>query len=192
MSEAPYILALDVATQMGVAEGRAGEPPRSYTVRLGDAECSMAERAGKATRWIAEQLLIDKPDWIYIEAPLTPNASKSADATVVALTLFGAIAGPAECKLRNVRTGNVQTVRKAFLGHARPSNPKQRAKAMCEALGWSPKTLDEADALALHWWATTKVAPRFYTPITPLLQAKINSPFDAAEAARNQRSRNNG
>ncbi len=192
MSDAPYILALDVASQMGVAEGRAGEVPRSYTVRLGDSECSMAERAGKATRWIAERLLINRPDWIYIEAPLTPNASKSADATVVALTLFGAIAGPAECKLRNVRTGNVQTIRKAFLGHARPSYPKQRAKAMCEALGWSPKTLDEADALALWWHSTTKHAPRFYTPIPPTLQAKINSPIDVAEAAKTERNRKNG
>lgn len=180
MSEAPLILALDIASQMGVAEGRVGQTPRSYSVQLGDDNYTLAERAGKATRWIAERLQVDRPDWIYIEAPLNPTASRSADATIVALTLFGAIAGPAHCKLRNVRQGNVQTVRAAFIGHGRPKDPKERAKAMCKALGWSPANLDEADALALWWWAGMKQAPRFYQPVTPMLQAKVNSTFNTA------------
>lgn len=180
MSEAPFILALDIASQMGVAEGRVGEIPRSYTIDLGDKDCTMAERAGKATRWIAQRLLIDHPDWIYIEAPLNPAASRDAKSTIVALTLFGAIAGPAQCKLRNVRQGNVRTVRAAFLGHGTPKFPKERVRSMCEALGWSPANMDEADALGLWWWAGMKHAPRFYTPITPMLQARVNSPFDTA------------
>lgn len=189
MSDAPFILALDVASQMGVAEGRVGETPRSYTVDLGDNNLTMPERAAKATLWIARRMLVDHPDWIYIEAPLNPVASRSADATIVSLTLFGAIAGPAQGKLKNVRLGNVQAVRRAFIGSGRPTHPKDRSKAMCRALGWSPKTLDEADALALWWWAGTKHAPRFYTPITPLLQAKINSPFDITAS---ERSHSNG
>jgi hypothetical protein len=187
MSEAPLILALDVASQMGVAEGRVGQVPRSYTVNLGDRDCTMAERAGKATRWIAERLMVDRPDWIYIEAPLNPTASRDANSTIVALTLFGALAGPAQCKLRNVGQANVQTVRSAFLGHGRPKMPKERAKAMCKALGWDPKNTDEADALAVWWWAGMKHAPRLYTPITPMLQAKINSPFDTDLKAKGAR-----
>lgn len=167
----PLVLAIDIATSTGIAIGRVGEKPTLFTVNFGR-DADMIMRVGKATLWAAEFLRLNRPDAIFIEAPMPPNASKNADATMTALTLFGAIAGPCHAKFRNVQTAHVQSVRSKFLGIARPDDPKSCAMRLCEALGWTPSNTDEADAAALWWFAGLRLAPQKVQIITPMMQQK--------------------
>lgn len=203
MSEAPTILFLDISkTCTGIADGRAGETPKFYSIRGNDVDTTAAMmRLGK---WLIDHTKVEKPDWLFFEAAMNlfpgeydPESGKvksktNPTTTVTLAKMVGVVEFVAGMKGIATRTANVQTIRSKFLGHGRPSDPKKRVQAMCRALGWAPANLDEADAGAGWWHASMTVAPRFYTPITPMLQAKINSPFDVAETARNQRSRNNG
>lgn len=191
MPEAPFIIAMDISKVCtGVAEGVAGETPRFYSIRCDGLDDITAMR--RLGDWLIQRTKVDKPDWLFFEAPIHPGAflgewdeekgkvrAKSNPATTITLAkLVGVVEFIAAMKGIQQRTANVQTVRKAFLGQARPKDPKKRAMAMCKALGWDPKNADEADAGAVWWHATMTAAPRFYTPITPMLQAKVNSPFD--------------
>lgn len=194
MSEPPFIIALDISkTCTGICEGVAGEVPRFYSLRndAGTDDITAMRRIGD---WLIQRTKIDKPDWLFFEAPIHPGAflgeydeekgkvrAKSNPATTITLAkLVGVVEFITAMKGIQQRTANVQTVRKHFLGQARPSDPKKRAMAMCRALGWDPKNADEADAGAVWHWATMTASPRFYAPVSPLLQAKINSPFDTA------------
>lgn len=52
-----------------------------------------------------------------------------------------------------VGKAHVQTVRKHFLGHGRPKNPKKHVMERCKTLGWPVPNHDAADAAALWCWA---------------------------------------
>lgn len=201
MSEAPLIIALDISkTCTGICEGRAGAAPRFYSIRNapGTDDVTAIRRLGD---WLINRTKVEKPDWLFFEAPVHPGAflgeydeekgkvrAKSNPATTITIAkLVGVVEFIAAMKGIQQRTANVQTVRKSFLGQARPKDPKQRAMAMCRALSWDPKNADEADAGAVWWHATMTVAPRLYQPITPMLQAQVNSPFDTAIRMKEQR-----
>ena len=66
MSNAPLVLALDIATVTGVCEGRAGEAPRMYTMRFGNPGDEHEDAFERALRWIAERLQVDRPDAIFV------------------------------------------------------------------------------------------------------------------------------
>lgn len=196
----PFILALDISKSCtGVCEGRAGERPRFYSIRAADLDNTGAMM--KLGRWLIERTQIDPPDFIYYEAAVSPaafigkydenkgkvRATTNPETTIALAKMLGAVELIAGMKHIAHRTAHVQTVRKGFLGHGRPSDPKKRVMAMCRALDWEPNNLDEADAGAVWWFATTQVSPRHYTPITPMLQAKVNSPFNVADDVRSAR-----
>lgn len=177
MSEAPFILGLDLATKTGVCHGRVGERPTFHTKDFGD--CDLVMLAGRAVRWSAELLQTMRPDAVFIEAPMSPHLSKNGAATEVALTLFGAVCGVMEAKYRNAQTARVQTVRKSFLSVGRPDNPKDCVMRLCRSLGWDPKNTDEADAGALWWHGGLLVAPRLTQIITPMQQQRALNPGSA-------------
>lgn len=190
-NSAPFILALDISkTCTGICEGRAGETPRLYSIRGEGVDVVKAMvRLGD---WLIKRSQVDHIDWLYFEAPIHPGAFlgeydedekkvKAKSNPNVAITLakmVGVIEFVAEMSDIKTRSANVQTVRKAFLGNARPDDPKQRARAMCRALNWPVENLDQADAAAVWYYACTQAAPRHYQPITPMLQAKVASQFD--------------
>lgn len=200
MSEAPFIIALDVSKSCtGVCEGRVGDVPKFYSIKGNDLDNTAAMM--RLGRWLIERTKVERPDFFFVEAAVSPaafigeydedkgrvRATTNPETTIALAKMLGAIEFVAGMKSIATRTAHVQTVRKSFLGHGRPSDPKKRVMAMCRALGWEPGNLDEADAGAVWYYAGTQVAPRFYRPITPMLQAKVNSPFETAEAARNAR-----
>jgi hypothetical protein len=186
----PMVLALDISkTCTGICFGRAGEVPRFTAVRGNDLDGTAAMML--LGHWLIDWIRIEKPDFVYYEAPVSPAAfmgKYDEDKGKVQMTsnphtaqalfeMTGVVKFICGMKHIATRCANVQTVRKAFLGQARPQDPKKRVKAMCDALGWLPRNMDEADAGAVWYFATQQVAPRFYAPITPMTQAKVSSMF---------------
>lgn len=51
------------------------------------------------------------------------------------------------------------TWRKEILGHGRPKNPKQEAKAFCEKMGIQVSSLDAAEAACIALWLDRKLSP---------------------------------
>ena len=177
MTEPPRILALDVATKMGVADGCVGEKPVFYTKKFAGEEHE--EIFADALRWIAEYLQVNKPDIVAIEAPLNLAATmgQSNPATVVRLNgLWAVIASAVKVKGGIIyRHVNVQTARRAFIGSGNlpGAEAKRRVFNMCKAIGWEPKDKDQGDAGCVHFWASTQFAPNLAPVITPMLQQRI-------------------
>lgn len=146
------VLALDIATKMGFAEGD-GSRPLFGQVRLKLPEDSPDRAVGNIACWLRDRLRLALPDIIVIEAPLNPVASlargNSYGTSSMAFELVGAVKGIARCYGVRVRQIHVQSVRKAFVGHGRPASGKQAVIDHCRALGIEVTTDNEADAVAL-------------------------------------------
>ena len=197
MGAAPYILSLDIATKTGVAEGRAGESPRFYTLDFARGGGSHGEIGSAALGWIAQRLTVGRPDVIYLEAPLRMGAASGQTNADTVLRLYGLYYVMLSAATRvGVRTRdvNVQDARGAFLGNRTVprDTAKQRAMAMCQHIGWTPGNLDEADAGAVHWFAMLKEAPGLAPQITPMDQHRIATHVEqeaiAKAAHRRQRA----
>lgn len=169
------ILACDLATNAGFAIGNAGEKPRSWSKRLRSTDDD-PERAFKRLGIdLRDLFMMEKPDLIVVEAPISMGGMverddknprgfkfKSKPETIYILTglvgvVFG-IAGPYGIAARKV---NVQTVRRHFLGVARPADPKKATVARCHMLGLMPRDCKDdnrADAIALHDYAAATYA----------------------------------
>lgn len=196
-TDRPFIIAFDVSkTCTGICEGFAGETPRFFSLRGEGIEVRKA--VANLGTWVIDRTKLDEVDLIAIEASIHPGAwrgdwdeekqkvvAKQDPMTGIVLSrLVSIVEFVADKKGIPTMNGHVQSMRAKFLGHGRPSDPKQRAKAMCRELGWEPKNLDQADAGVLWWFASMRRAPRFYQPITPMMQARVNSLFDQAHAAK--------
>jgi hypothetical protein len=202
MRAAPYILALDVSKRCtGICYGRAGDAPRFMSVRGNDMETVEAMlRLGK---WLIEFTKVEKPDFLFLEAAVNPAAfmgsynhdkgkvemSSNPETTIALAKMAGTVEFVAGMKGIATRLANVQTCRRAFIGsgNLKGEIAKPRVMAMCRALGWDPKNTDESDAGAVWYWATMQVSPRLYTPITPMMHAKVATEIDTAMAARKGR-----
>lgn len=166
----PLILALDVASTTGCAEGRPGEKPRTWKWRLGGEGATRPERLFSLLCHLSEHLAVSKPRTIVIEAPMS---LRGADTMML---LFGAV-GVCEAVARgrdvnDVLLANVQTVRRYFVDRARFKQTNDGKKAVmekCQALGWNPQGFDEADAAAVWAWACHTRYPRHAQHVEPLL-----------------------
>ena len=183
---APRILALDLATKTGVAVGCAGENPMFSTVTFANDGDDHEDVFERALRWFAEYVQVDKPDAIYLEAPLNLGAAMghtNADTILRLNGLWAVISAAAKTKRIKYRRARVQEIRKNFLGsgNLKGDEAKKRAFAMCGLLGWEPKNLDEADAGALHFWASCMEAPSSAPMITPAMQRAVATRVSGAE-----------
>ncbi|MGC0225169.1 hypothetical protein [Pseudooceanicola nitratireducens] len=149
------IVALDLATSTGVAVGTPNSDPIYWSVDLGKGS---EDRRFSKVLGMTHQLIVDhEPDLVAIEAAIGGNM-----ASPFLIGLVACVRGC--CANRGVRCQMYWNgaIRKHFLGKALttrdfPGLSKVKAKAAikntvvkhCEMLGWSPKTHDEADALAL-------------------------------------------
>jgi hypothetical protein len=79
---------------------------------------SPESRAGYFGWWLSERLEASLFDLIITEAPLSPAASKSGDATIAQFYLHGALQGVASAFGVDVTRAPVMTVRKHFCGQA--------------------------------------------------------------------------
>jgi hypothetical protein len=176
VSYSGLIIALDVSKRCtGIAEARPGEVPRFAHVAFGKADDDFFDADARAVGWIADRLYLE-PDLtqvrLVIEAPLQRDSTGGSNVGTIlqAYALCKVIGGFARRRGVMAITGNVTTVRKAFLGRGNlgGEEAKRRAKATCEALGWAPPNLDCADAGALLWWACEKWAPGVMPAVDPL------------------------
>ena len=196
---APLILAMDISkTRTGICEGRVGARPTFMSISGNDmSDTAAMMRLGN---WLIARLRIDPPDWIYFEAQISLGAfmgeydedkgkvrMTSSPATTITLAkMIGIVEFIGGMKHMQMSEAKVQTVRKAFIGHGNLKGEvaKPRVMALSKALGWEPKNHDESDAGAVWFYAGTQVSPRHYTPITPMMQAKVATEVDAAMASR--------
>ncbi|MCC3246707.1 hypothetical protein LG047_15510 [Methylocystis sp. WRRC1] len=158
------IMALDIATVCGFCIGRAGEIPRSGSVRL-KRPCDGPEVAAFNMRaFLRDQFIFDRPDIIISEHFLNPVAQKSADAVVLQLYCHGVM--HAEAMARNIRVHapHAATVRKHFIGAANMGERKATKDAVlnrAKLLGYIPgdcRDDNRADAVALFDWASATIA----------------------------------
>jgi len=189
MGEAPYILALDIATRTGVCEGRADAPPRFYTKTFAESGDEHEEAFERGLRWIAERLQVDRPDVIVVEAPVNPAAfmgrvdeetgrlglSSNPATTIRLMGLWAVMAAAAKVKGIRYKRYNVQSARKTFIGagNLKGAEAKRRAFEMCRLLGWSPNNRDESDAGCIFYSAASEFAPHHAPAVTPMMWNKV-------------------
>lgn len=156
----PAVMAFDLAGQTGVAFGRVGEVPRATTIDLGKA-LSQEERLAEILRATEALLSRFRPEILAYEAPV--GGPKTSHLLVA---IAGCFVGQAKRLGYAPKSVAIGSVRKHFLGRALasrdfPGMSKARARtaikstviARCGALGWQPRSDDEADAMALWDYA---------------------------------------
>lgn len=170
------LLALDLSSTVGVAEGMPGQVPRTWTWALGSPGASQAHRFAELLKRMSDQLAVTKPDAVWIEAPLPPSALATMGSTPdTALLLFGLPAiVKAVAYLRGVyrvELANVQDVRKHFTGQRRHPRGDGKNVVMdrCRMLGWRVANDHEADAAALWSYACGQSNPRIQAALNPML-----------------------
>ena len=170
----PRILALDVASTTGICVGFAGEKPTFSTIKFVQDGDDHEDVFGRALRWLAEYLQVDRPDAIYIEAPLSPgiHGQTNADTTLRLIGMWAALAAAVKVKGIKYRRAKVSTVRKEFIGHGnlKGHEAKRRVREMCRLLDWQTRNDNESDAGAIFWWASTREALNLAPVITPMMQ----------------------
>lgn len=154
------VLALDIATQCGVAVGNCGDTPKAWSVDLGKG-CSEDARFSQILTLTAGLIERHKPDLIVIEAPIGGR-----DASALLIGLVACARGV--CANRGVLAVAVfpATVRRHFLGKsltARDFPALSAAKAKraikgavmdrCRLLGWDVPDDNAGDAAATWDWA---------------------------------------
>lgn len=150
------ILALDLATVTGWCIGRIGERPRFGTWRLKSKDDEPERASRNLGCRLRDILSVESIDVIAYEAAISAggvirmgSASRTAD---MLLQLPGAVQAVAGCYGVFTTKKHVQSVRKAFLGVARPEFPKEAVIAHCRSLGFDVSDDNAADAIAI-WYA---------------------------------------
>lgn len=156
------VLAFDTAIKTGVAVGRPGEKPQTFTVDLGKADWNV--RFSRCLRMADHFITKFKPDLVVVEAPAAGNFT---NADLVGLTVL--VRGQAALRGIHCESVMANSVRKHFLGRAYKASDfpgkshaaaKGAIKAMvigrCVALGWDVKDDNQADAAALLDFALSK------------------------------------
>ena len=149
------ILFLDLATQMGWAEGVPGEKPTFGTVRLAPVGSSPAAIFGGMIDWLGTRLQALRYRRIVYEAPLDPRWMKQPRSAETARVLLGLPAvvegvayqmgyyGP------SLAEANVQDVRKHLLGiKPQKGDGKRLVMQRLRALGYEPQDDNAGGALA--------------------------------------------
>lgn len=182
------IIALDIATKCGVAEGRPGEVPRLYSVELRRSGEEFEDSFGRAVKWMAQRLAADDAAVragdvrVMIEAPIMGTSfddkdgekRTNADTLLITKGLWAAVSGFARARGIMVRRVAVSTVRKHFIGSGRvpKAQAKKQVRDVCLALGWEPPNLDAADAAAVWHYAAHLWNPAAVPPVDPLFLPK--------------------
>src|SRR5258708_1096782 len=112
------VLALDVATKTGGAEGRPGEVPRLQTIDF-RGEDGLPGLYGRATLGLRRKVGEDPPDVGVIEKPVAPSAAfghTNADTTLITIGMFGILCGIVHCKSIRLEIAPISTWRLHFIG----------------------------------------------------------------------------
>jgi hypothetical protein len=158
------ILALDVATKMGVADGEPGSTPALATVNLGRELDVQADVFCRASLWITRRLLSEPPDLVVLEQPVGVHDSS------LLMGLRGIMLGLVRAHDVKVIEVAIATWRLYSLlaGNLPGKVAKARAVALCERLGWNAPDHNAAEAAGIWLWACAKAAPRLVPRHEPL------------------------
>jgi hypothetical protein len=150
------ILALDVATRMGVAEGLPGETPQLYSIDFSRPKGDTVDIFAAATRWARKTFETLPPRKAYLEG-LVPKYDKT-----VQCGLWAIIAGAAHVNGVPIEVVPVQTWRAFVLGNGKlpRREAKTRAIQICAQLGWRVRNDDEAEAACIWLYACSLQAPK--------------------------------
>ncbi len=181
------LLALDLASFTGWAEGRPGEMPRLGSLRLAPEGASMEEVHAALFKFLWERTAAFPPRWLVYEAPLIRQRNGANQA----MLLIGlAITAGLVAQLRgihDVRRTAVNTVRADFIGgheflykghtiRGGGNLDGERAKfcvsERCKRLGLQPKNYDESDAAALWFHRAAQLNPSVAVATTPLFAGR--------------------
>lgn len=164
------VLALDVATNMGICVGTVGAAPRAWSLSLGKG--GEDARFSRILTITAKLLSEHKPDLVAIEAPIG-GGMKSDYLIGLAACARGV------CANRGIRSEicMISSVRKHFLGKnltAKDFPGKDRAASKraikaqvisrCGMLGWYVEDDDAADAAATFDFACAKFCGALSAP----------------------------
>lgn len=157
------ILALDIATTTGWAEGLPGDRPVSGSIRLAQPGSSHGAIYGAMLAFLGARLSAFRYRAVVFEAPLDPRWKGAMTNTNTARVLLG-LPAVAEAVAHqtghyNVREVTSREVRKHMLGitpKAAVAKPLVVAKA--RELGFAPKDDNEADALLIWHYARDVLA----------------------------------
>lgn len=163
------LLGLDLGTRkLGFALGGPDRAPKSGVVSLPGADDHTLPRTlSIAAETVASLCRVSGAKCVVIEAPIViPERSAHTMLSLVQLTgAVRSVVYRAGCSERLVPP---QTVRKFFVGHGRPDNPKQAIMERCRLLGWSPEDDNAGDALAAWAWGMATLCPKWAPKSTPL------------------------
>jgi crossover junction endodeoxyribonuclease RuvC len=168
------ILALDLATRSGWALGGPQDGcPKTGTwdfpgFSVGCLNATLASLHASVTQFcIAAKVRI-----VAIEAPLL-LPKRSPHTAIGLISMVGVARCAAYQRGANVVLENVQTVRRHFIGEARPDNPKEAVLERCELLGWPAVDDNAGDAAALWCWAMSVYHPNWAPCGTPLFRRAV-------------------
>jgi Holliday junction resolvasome RuvABC endonuclease subunit len=153
------LMSIDSATILGFAIGEPGTIPRSGAVRLKKPSQDRDLAAFNCLCFLRDTWVLDKPDLVCVEHFMSPAASKSADATILQIELYGVIV--AMCQAYGIAYHSVQpaTWRKHFCGQANAGErnaTKDMVLRRARALKYVPADCQEnnrADACGIYDWA---------------------------------------
>jgi hypothetical protein len=187
MTDAPKILALDLASKFGFAIGAAGEKPVSasrYFTRSGSAPkngpVSNGAKFWHAMRFISGVIEEHRPTHIVCEQPIAPSSKQGQTSTNAFEILYGlpaAVRGMAfGLGVYEWSYATPSTVRKHFIGKGgmKGEEAKPIVFRKCVSLGWIDPTTDtdlaydRSDALAIWSWAEAALAPQLAQPVDDL------------------------
>jgi hypothetical protein len=168
------VLALDVATNTGAAQGKAGGTPilQSLDWRHDKSE-DVPALCGRATAWLARRLRDDPPDLVVIEQPIAPAALKGRttnDTTMTLLPLYGVFCGIVMAKQIPLIPVAISTWRKYALGvgNLKSKDAKAAAVKLCRQLKWTAHDHNAAEAGCIWLWGCSQVAPKLVQRAEPL------------------------
>lgn len=152
------LLALDLATHTGFAEGTIGDTPRFGSIRFAPSGSGRPALFGGAVSWIGTMMQGFRPQIIAYENPFAPSVMRGHTNRSTALVLLGL---PAIIQGIGYRMGvfnfcgcKPETVRQYFINQKRLPRAEAKRAVMqrCRELGHDVKNDNEADALALWYY----------------------------------------
>lgn len=148
------VVALDISkAACGVAMGSGATAPRTVLHKTGGQ--TLGATGAAFGDWLRDLFLMEKPHIVAIEAPLVMSGPQASAAGVKLLMGLVTVAHVAAHRAgARVVEANVQSWRKAILGHGRPRDPKAAALGFCSSVGWEAGgSHDRAEAACVWAWA---------------------------------------
>lgn len=173
------VLALDTSTSTGWAhDNAAGSAPMSGTLKLcGWKPKDQPASYARLMEFIETTVNLHGITHVVIERPLSvyahagfkgSKARKDPDLAETLLGLASCAAGIAHWLGCDASVVAPSTVRKHFIGHGSPDDPKTWVMKRCRALGWPAIDDNAADALATWDYAKSVLDPGWASRTTPL------------------------